>query len=227
MARHTDRSRDHFLLIGHRGSPRRHRENTIDSLRAALESGADGIETDLRRTSDGVVVLHHDADVGGRLLSEMSFAELRAADPAIAKLEDLGDLRGRGTLVLEIKESGFEDDLARAIDRWPDVILCSFDHDIVERLAVRGARYEWGLTVRNRSREYLDRTIAIRARWFFPKWDCVDRRLVERFTSAGVRVVPWSANRSSQWRRLRSWGCAGVMTDVPHPAVMWRDEDRG
>jgi len=227
MARLTDRSRDDFLVIGHRGSPRRHRENTIDSLRSAFESGADGIETDLRRTSDGIVVLHHDADVDGRSLSEMSFADLRAADPAIAKLEDLSDLRARGTLLLEIKETGLEDEVAHAIDRWRHVILCSFDHDVVERVALRGARHEWGLTVRDRSESYLDRTIAIRARWFFPRWDCVDRRLVEQFTKAGVRVVPWTANRSSQWQRLRSWGCAGVMTDVPHLAVLWRDGDRG
>uniref|UniRef100_UPI004056CB50 glycerophosphodiester phosphodiesterase n=1 Tax=Streptomyces olivaceus TaxID=47716 RepID=UPI004056CB50 len=46
--------------VAHRGDPYRHRENTIDSLRSALDRGADAVETDVRLTRDGVPVLLHD-----------------------------------------------------------------------------------------------------------------------------------------------------------------------
>ena len=52
-----------MLIFGHRGSPRRHRENTLDSFRAALREGADGFETDLRFLSDRVAVLYHDDEL--------------------------------------------------------------------------------------------------------------------------------------------------------------------
>ena len=47
--------------VGHRGDPYRVRENTLASLRSALEQGADAVEIDVRLTRDGVPVLLHDA----------------------------------------------------------------------------------------------------------------------------------------------------------------------
>ncbi|NEC76345.1 glycerophosphodiester phosphodiesterase, partial [Streptomyces rochei] len=46
--------------VAHRGDPYRYRENTIGSLRSALDRGADAVETDVRLTRDGVPVLLHD-----------------------------------------------------------------------------------------------------------------------------------------------------------------------
>jgi glycerophosphoryl diester phosphodiesterase len=46
--------------VAHRGDPYRVRENTIDSLRSALDRGADAVEIDVRLTRDGVPVLLHD-----------------------------------------------------------------------------------------------------------------------------------------------------------------------
>lgn len=44
----------------HRGASEYFPENTLRSFYAGLEMRADGIETDIQRTSDGVLVLHHD-----------------------------------------------------------------------------------------------------------------------------------------------------------------------
>ena len=43
----------------HRGASEYYPENTLWSFYAGMEMGADGIETDIQRTSDGVLVLHH------------------------------------------------------------------------------------------------------------------------------------------------------------------------
>jgi glycerophosphoryl diester phosphodiesterase len=48
------------IAVAHRGAPYHHPENTIDSLRTALDLGADAVETDVRLTRDGVPVLLHD-----------------------------------------------------------------------------------------------------------------------------------------------------------------------
>jgi glycerophosphoryl diester phosphodiesterase len=50
-------------VIGHRGSPRSARENTIESFDRAEADGADGFELDVRLTFDGEAVVHHDPDV--------------------------------------------------------------------------------------------------------------------------------------------------------------------
>ena len=54
---------ERFLILGHRGSPKRFPENTIASFDEALRAGADGFETDLRLLSDRIAVLFHDDEL--------------------------------------------------------------------------------------------------------------------------------------------------------------------
>ncbi len=51
-----------FLIIGHRGSPGREIENTINSFDRAMREGANALEIDLSMTADGAIVLWHDWD---------------------------------------------------------------------------------------------------------------------------------------------------------------------
>jgi glycerophosphoryl diester phosphodiesterase len=51
-----------MLIIGHRGAPYKHAENTLASLATALSEGANALEIDLCITRDGKVVLWHDWD---------------------------------------------------------------------------------------------------------------------------------------------------------------------
>src|SRR5262245_21240877 len=47
-------------IMVHRGMSAAAPENTLETYAAAMDYGADGCEMDLRRTSDGVIVLFHD-----------------------------------------------------------------------------------------------------------------------------------------------------------------------
>ena len=71
-----------MLVAAHRGDSYNHAENTMDAFRAAIQAGADMIETDVHLTRDGVLVLIHDDKVdrttdGHGLVAEMTFEELR------------------------------------------------------------------------------------------------------------------------------------------------------
>ncbi|KAK9367793.1 PLC-like phosphodiesterase [Lipomyces kononenkoae] len=46
--------------VGHRGFSARYAENTLSALQAAIDGGADAIETDVHMSSDGVIVISHD-----------------------------------------------------------------------------------------------------------------------------------------------------------------------
>lgn len=48
------------VVVGHRGAPLLARENTPASFAAALAAGASWVELDVRRSADGVLVVHHD-----------------------------------------------------------------------------------------------------------------------------------------------------------------------
>jgi len=118
------------LVLGHRGSPRRARENTLEAFALAREDGADGVELDVHRTRDGALVVHHDADVEGfGVIADAELAAVRAAFDWIPTLAEVLD-ECRGLLVnVEIKNS------PKDADFDPDEIVAA---GVVELLAARG-----------------------------------------------------------------------------------------
>ena len=52
------------LVVGHRGVPILHQENSLAGFRRAVELGVPAIELDVRLTADGVAVVLHDDDLG-------------------------------------------------------------------------------------------------------------------------------------------------------------------
>ena len=74
-------------IYAHRGSTGPSiRENTIAAFQRAAELGADGVELDVRRTADGVLVVHHDQEVGG--VGLVSRCNRRALPAWVPSLEE-------------------------------------------------------------------------------------------------------------------------------------------
>ena len=93
-------------VVGHRGSPREHPENTIASFQRAVELGACAIETDVCVTRDGAFILWHDADPNDKVaLARQAGAEKLFCCPEVppagspwrkpVRELDLADLQGR------------------------------------------------------------------------------------------------------------------------------------
>ena len=65
-------------VMAHRGASRAEAENTVAAFRRAGQMGAHAVELDVRRTADGVLVVHHNPHLAdGRLIAGLTFAELR------------------------------------------------------------------------------------------------------------------------------------------------------
>ncbi len=104
---------DRFLNIAHRGGARLRPEHTLVAYENALDVGADVIEFDLHATSDGVVVILHDATVdrttdGTGAVRDMTYAELRALDAGYRFTRDGGATypwRGRGLKIPTVDEA--------------------------------------------------------------------------------------------------------------------------
>lgn len=71
--------------IAHRGAPTLAPENTEASFAAAVSTGADAVECDLRLSADGVLVCHHD-DTTGRVWD----ADLTVSETPLSRLQSLG-----------------------------------------------------------------------------------------------------------------------------------------
>jgi glycerophosphoryl diester phosphodiesterase len=103
-------------VSAHSGGVARHRRAEYADFAAAASSGAEYVELDVRRTGDRRLVCHHDAALrNGRRLSALTYRELCAGAgyevPTVPAVLDL--LGGKALAHLDLKESGYEQDVLR------------------------------------------------------------------------------------------------------------------
>lgn len=85
MARPEDLVAEHPFVVAHRGASSQRPEHTLAAYDLALQDGADGVECDVRLTSDGHLVCVHDRRVdrtssGAGVVSEMTLSQLQSFD---------------------------------------------------------------------------------------------------------------------------------------------------
>ena len=127
-------------IIGHRGAAGLALENTLESIKAAIEAGVDAIEFDVRITKDGKLVLSHDRDLGrvskkSANITESSLAILRQVrlnnGKAILTLAEAIKNTKEIPLIMEPKEGDWASPLAEFLRQQDDISNCkviSFNH---------------------------------------------------------------------------------------------------
>ncbi len=231
------RGRVQLDIVAHRGDPVHAPENTLASFRAAADRGAKVVETDLRRTADGVWVAFHDAHfkrMAGRRgrVARSRWADLRALDVGgepIPRLELLLDWcrRRKVRLFLDMKVSGQEQELFRvlrrlrglgrvaggagnpaALDRWRRLLKGR-----TALFWVTGFRAP--VTV-NRVR--IARGLRLSGLVVYKRW--ATRASLLRARSAGLKLYVWTVRSPDELKRFAQLGVDGIMSEGwPHPSI--------
>jgi glycerophosphoryl diester phosphodiesterase len=219
-----------FLCIGHRGACGHEPENTLRSIRRALELGAHGVEIDVRLV-DGELIVFHDAKLerttnGRGPIARKRFADLRALDAGkgerIPTLREVFEtVNRRGFINIELKgrrTAGPVETLIREfIERhgwsYEDFLVSSFQHG--ELRAIMDRQIRIGLLLTRPSRLYSVSARRVRAWSVQPALRYVSARFVEDAHRRGYRVFVYTVNEPSSLERMRALGVDGVFTDFP------------
>lgn len=215
-------------IIAHRGASRECYENTLSAFQRALDLGADGVELDVHCTSDGTVMVHHDAIVRGtvpdaalagrpiRALTRAEVAAFRLPDgSAVPTLADVATLLGsRATLYCELKGAGTAEPAA-AVLRASGVrcAVHSFDHRMVAAAAVAAPDIPRGVLEVSRHLDSAAILRSVHARDLWQLVEYMDETLVSEVHAAGGRVVAWTGNDPQVLERLAQWGVDALCTD--------------
>ncbi|PPS87734.1 glycerophosphodiester phosphodiesterase [Streptomyces sp. MH60] len=212
-----------LTAVAHRGDPYRHRENTIDSLRSALDRGADAVETDVRLTRDGVPVLLHDETLKrlwrhDRPLRSLSAEEVRGLTAGrVPTLAEALAATGDGRLMLDLPGAPGE----RAVRRIVDVVRECGARDRVyytagaaAMLAVRAAdpAAEIAMTWTTAAPPRPALLAAVRPRWLNYRFGLVHRALADRVHATGS-CCPCGPPPRRTMRRLRALGVDSITTN--------------
>lgn len=228
------------MIIAHRGAghhgPTGHTcENTLEAFDTAVAIGADAIELDIRRTADGVMVVHHNAAVRGTRLKigQSSFETVRrraaSAGYAVPTLEDtLKRCAGKIALDIELKEAGYEDALVTLVSKHYEpahIAFTSFYDDAIIRIREIEPRAVTGLLIGGRSAVSVgarigglfskNRIRVCRPDFIAPHWRLLRLRPLNTIAKTGPPLVTWTLNNTPYAARLTTRGIAGIITNVP------------
>jgi glycerophosphoryl diester phosphodiesterase len=231
-------------VIAHRGASGERPENTLSAYALAIEQGADMIEIDLHRSLDGVVMIHHDAELA-RLGGEGAIEDRTAAELALLNaspgaavhepiptlldvLEAFGD-RIEFNLEIKVDRSGapyggLEETVLAELEArglLPRMLLSSFSDAVLERVRALSSRARLGVLVAPRApRRILERARQVQAEAVHPHTALVTANLVRRAHAEGLRIYPYTEDDPGRLNRLLDLGVDGVITN--HPARLRR-----
>ncbi|MFD4724938.1 glycerophosphodiester phosphodiesterase [Streptomyces seoulensis] len=213
-----------WTAVAHRGDPYRFRENTLASLRSALDRGADAVEIDVRLTRDGVPVLLHDDTLKrlweiDRPLSALTAAqvtELTAGGiPTLAEALSATE----GTRVMADLCGGVT---RRVADRVLDAVRQAGAEDRVyysagaeSLLTLREATptAELALTWTTTARPRPALLSALRPHYLNYRFSLIDEDLAHRVHKEGYLLSVWTPDTTRSMRRLLALGADSITTN--------------
>jgi glycerophosphoryl diester phosphodiesterase len=216
------------LRIGHRGAAGHAQENTLAAIQKGIALGVDFVEIDVRRTSNGGLVVLHDETVnrttnGKGRVDRLSLQEVKKFNAGngehIPTLEEvLKVAAGEAGLMLELKVKGVAQQTVEAVReagfRDP-VIYASFLHDELKH--VRTADPEASLMVlfSGLSRASVARAVKYGTSYVGLRHNKATRPLVDAFHRADLLVFVYTADTPNDIQRALSLDVDGVISNFP------------
>lgn len=215
-----------MLILSHRGYHQRVPENTVEAFAQAMAMGVDGIETDLRRSADGLLILFHDRHAGGRDVAEYTRAQLSAC--VGYKVPTLDEALEHAPVDLlwnlEIKSLDVINMALDAIAQYSDrrLLITSFWHQAVVEVAER-CDVPCGLLVGHRPADQLAAPLVPprltgRISAIVWKHEFLDARAVDQARDLGLSNWVYSVHTPRDHQDCVRWGLDGVISDLPELA---------
>lgn len=203
------------------------------SFRLGLEQGANGIETDVHITKDGVAVLFHDHTIdrvtnGKGNVTDYTYDELLGFDVIKgeykAKIptlrEFLDEFADRDiTFAIELKQLGTAEaviDILREYDLAQKTVITSFNYDELKRAAAYGQEFRFGHLTSDVSEAHTLELIADKISEICPKAALVveDPDLVAKWHKLGLNVRAWGVSNENMSGVLDA-GVDGMTVNFP------------
>ncbi|MGK0722353.1 glycerophosphodiester phosphodiesterase [Leucobacter sp. W1478] len=237
-------------IVSHRGAALLAPENTLAGIEAAVQSGADFVEIDLRRTKDGRAILMHDPTLdrttnGMGWVRDYTLGQIRSMDagsefdPAFAGEavptfeEAVAMLEPAPVAVLvELKDDWSDAQLVPVVDHLRErqmvnrVVLQSFNLATMEALQRVAPEFARALLTRELGDEVVDLALELGVSGVGAKGALYAAvpGAVEQLRAEGLGVAVYTLNTPSEWQFATDSGIDLVITDDPAALRDWHEE---
>ena len=221
-----------FINYAHRGASEYFPENTMLSFKKGLEMGANGIETDVQLTKDGIVVLFHD-DTLNRVtgqsgcISDYTYQELLEFNVIKGELKEkittfeefLADFAKENiTFAIELKTTGAAKQTADIIYKYgaqDKVIITSFQFDALMGMKkcapdLRRGYLHYGLDEKTRAQ-----IVELELYEICPNGELISAEEVEEYHQKGYGVRAWGMANVDIMKDTIEKGVDGMTVNFP------------
>ena len=221
-----------FINFAHRGASEYFPENTIEAFEAGLAMGANGIETDVYLTRDGIPVLFHDSTltrmcgadgaIGDYTYDELCKLDVRLGDKT-GKIPTLDEFLARFggeeiTLAIELKGEGTEIPVADMIEKYgirKKCVITSFDIEKLKKIKEYSPLLRIGHLTSDYSDEHIKELCDIGADEICPRGRDITPELVARLKRVGFNVRAWGIADCEIMKNAYDAGTHGMTVNFP------------
>lgn len=224
-----------MINYAHRGASEYAPENTLSSFYLGMIQGANGIETDVNRTKDGVLVLFHDDTLdrvsdGVGKISDYTFEELRNVkiygnstigfyDRIVTLREFLEkfsqyDIR----FAIELKEEGVEEDTLNMINEFgilDKTTFTSFKYDYISKIKELNSKARVGWLISEVTNETIKKLLDIGGEEIAPKAENITEELMEKLRKLNLGVRAWGVFNISLMKKMCTLEVDGMTVNFP------------
>lgn len=217
-------------VYSHRGESNYAPENTMSAFYLAQFVNSDGIECDVRKTKDDVLVIIHDRTVDrtsnstGKIsdftykeLLKMDFGNHKFKGEKIVRLEDFLKYFSQKQMYifLELKENGYEEDIVRLVNKYNSdyITLISFKYNILKKIRELSDKINLGWLIYDLNDNVLKQCIDINLNQVLATSVCLQENEVKTLHQNNFIVTAWGVINKTDVKRLYKIGVDRLIYD--------------
>ena len=216
--------------IGHRGAKGHIAENTLASIKKAIDLGADGVEIDVFKCLTGEIVVFHDKSLdkltnGIGLIEEKTLEELKklrvldSQEQIPTLLEVIKSIDEDVFLNIELKgrntAEGSLDLVKKHITKSDNILFSSFNWDELKDLRKLDSEIKIALITRENPLLAINPALSLNAIAINPSYKSLNKNNTSEIYKAGLKIYTWTVNDTVQISEMINLGVHGIITDFP------------
>ena len=216
--------------IGHRGAKGHIAENTLASIKKAIDLGADGVEVDVFKCLTGEIVVFHDKSLdkltnGIGLIEEKTLEELKklrvldSQEQIPTLLEVIKSIDEDVFLNIELKgrntAEGSLDLVKKHVKKSDNILFSSFNWDELKDLRKLDSEIKIALITRENPLLAINPALSLNAIAINPSYKSLNKNNTSEIYKAGLKIYTWTVNDTVQISEMINLGVHGIITDFP------------
>jgi glycerophosphoryl diester phosphodiesterase len=222
-----------ILKIGHRGAKGHLAENTLESIKKALDLGVDGIEIDVHRCASGQLVVFHDftldrmsngtGEVSKHTLNQLKQVEVKGHCQIPTLSEVLTFVNNKCLLNIELKGQDTAAEASRLIDffvekkgwEYKNIIVSSIQKELLQTVYNTNKKIPLGVITDTNIDAAIVFAKTIKAVSIHPDYTMLTLEIVEKLKE-DFKVYTYTVNNLKPIKRIKSYGVDGIISDFPN-----------